>query len=63
MTLDVDDLHSLFVVQINQSEYQDNVTVRSSDIVSDAVLCEAGKVSSLFNFFWQVFLQTASTIY
>ena len=33
VTVDVDDLHSLFIVQINQSEYQDNVTVRFSDIL------------------------------
>ena len=51
------------MVQTNRIENQDNVTVRSSDIVSDAVLCEAGKVSSLCKFFLQVFLQTDSTIY
>ena len=37
--------------------------VRSSDIVSDAELSEAGKVSSLCKFFLQVFLQTDSTMY
>ena len=63
VTVDVDDLHSLFVVQINQSEYQDNVTVRFSDILYLMQYCmKLVKLAAYVNFFLQVFLQTDSTI-
>ena len=52
VTVDVDDLHSLFVVQINQSEYQDNVTVRFSDILYLMQYCvKLVKLAAYVNFF------------
>ena len=56
VTVDVDDLHSLFVVQINQSEYQDNVTVRFSDILYLMQYCmKLVKLAAYVNFFFASF--------
>ena len=52
VTVDFDDLHSLFVVQINQSEYQDNVTVRCLDILYLMQYCvKLVKLAAYVNFF------------
>ena len=52
MIVDVDDLHSLFVVQINQSEYQDNVTARFSDILYLMQYCvKLVNLAAYVNFF------------